>query len=113
MKIKLPAVAITLVACVVSSNAAAGRYMPQTDYSLLQYVSKDDGVTIIFIKNKRSRDDVPRRYRNPSREMIALAQSEIRTNRWLRAILVSKRVQLHNVVAIETALNGGKIVYIR
>ncbi len=113
MRIKTMLATLAICTCTASSFAIARNGPPQPDYSLLQSTNRDDGVTIIFLRNKKSRDGVPRIYRNPSPQTIAAAQSEIRTNRRLRAVLVGKRVQLHNVVGIETALNGGKIVYIR
>lgn len=113
MKIRVFIAAVAMSACTVSSVATARSDLQQPDYSFLQSSNREGGVTIIFLGSKRSRHEVPRIYRNPSPETIAFAQSEIRTNGRLRAILVGKRIQLHNVVGIETALNGGKIVYIR
>lgn len=113
MRIKTMLATLAICTCTASSFAIARSDPPQPDYSFLQSASRDDGVTLIFLRSKRSRDEVPRIYRNPSPETISAAQREIRTNKRLKAVLVGKRVQLHNVVGIETALNGGKIVYIR
>jgi len=113
MRIKSTIAALVIFTHAASSFAIARSDPPQPDYSFLQSTNRGDGVTIIFLRGKKNRDEVSRIYRNPSPGTIAAAQSEIRTNRRLRAVLVSKRVQLHNVVGVETALNGGKIVYIR
>jgi hypothetical protein len=76
--------------------------------------AQDDGVSIVRIKKRYDDGDyVPLIYRFPSRETIARAQGELQANSALRAVLVSKRVQLRNVVGIQTALNGGKVVYVR
>lgn len=74
-------------------------------------------ITVIIIKNEVDSDDetqqVPRTYRYPSPQTIAKAQDEIRSDAYLRGFLQKKRVQLRNVVGIQTAFNGGKIVYVR
>lgn len=57
--------------------------------------------------------DVPDIFIHPTRAMTQAAQSEIRSDRALHAELVDHNVQLNNVVAIDTAANGGKIVYVR
>ena len=74
-------------------------------------------VTVIIVKPQVDDDDetqqVPRQYRYPTAETVARAQDEIRSNPYLRNILLKKRVQLRNVVGIQTAFSGGKIVYVR
>ena len=79
--------------------------------------SAEVSVTVIIIKDREDDDDqtqqIPRRYRFPDAETIALAQEEIRSNAYIRGILQRKRVQLRNVVGVQTAWSGGKIVYVR
>lgn len=74
-------------------------------------------ITVIIIKDEVDDDDetqqVPRTYRYPSPQTIAKAQDEIRSNAYLKNFLLKKRVQLRNVVGIQTAFSGGKIVYVR
>jgi hypothetical protein len=73
-------------------------------------------VTVIRIRSYFSPDDfvqVPARYRHPSQQTIARAQEEIRSNAAIRAVLQRKRINPQNVVGVQTALNGGKIVYVR
>lgn len=74
-------------------------------------------VTVIIIKDQVDDDDetqqVPRRYRYPTAETVAQAQEEIQSNPYIREVLVRKRVQLRNVVGVQTAFSGGKIVYVR
>ena len=74
-------------------------------------------ITVIIIKDQVDDDDetqqVPRTYRYPSPQTIAKAQDEIRSNTYLNNFLLKKRVQLRNVVGIQTAFNGGKIVYVQ
>ncbi len=74
------------------------------------------GITVIRITGYFSPDDilqVPDKYRHPSPQTIAQAQQEIRTNAAIRAVLQRKRIRAFNVVGVQTALNGGKIVYVR
>jgi hypothetical protein len=74
-------------------------------------------ITVIFIKDQVDDDDetqqVPITYRYPSPQTIAKAQGEIASDAYLRRFLQKKRVQLRNVVGIQTAFSGGKIVYVR
>ena len=74
-------------------------------------------ITVIIIKDEVDDDDetqqVPRTYRYPSPQTIAKAQDEIRSDAYLRGFLQKKRVQLRNVVGIQTAFSGGKIVYVK
>jgi hypothetical protein len=83
-------------------------------------IARDAGqvsITVIIIKDEIDDDDqtqqVPRTYRYPSQQTIAKAQNEIRSDAYLRGFLQNKRVQLRNVVGIQTAFNGGKIVYVK
>ena len=48
-----------------------------------------------------------------SQDMPRLAQEELANNPELRAHLQSRNVSLSNVLAIETAANGSKIVYVK
>jgi hypothetical protein len=44
---------------------------------------------------------------------VEKAQAELASTPGLTEILTSKNVQLQNVIAIDTAANGGKIVYVK
>ncbi|MCD1263712.1 hypothetical protein GR158_01320 [Shinella sp. AETb1-6] len=44
---------------------------------------------------------------------VAKTQDELRTDTALTDVLVSKNVQLENVIDVTTAANGGKIVYVK
>lgn len=57
--------------------------------------------------------DVPDIFIHPSRSMTQAAQNEIRTDSGLHQALVSQNVELNNVVAIQTAADGSKTVYVR
>ncbi|MGK6312107.1 hypothetical protein [Neorhizobium sp. DT-125] len=57
--------------------------------------------------------DIPDTIVHPSRSMIQKAQAEIRQDPALHAALVRQDVELNNVVAIDTAADGSRIVYVR
>lgn len=58
-------------------------------------------------------DRIPLIYRYPSAETVARAQDEIASNAALRDALVRRNIHPQNVVAVQTAANGGKIIYAR
>mgnify|MGYP007051633222 CR=1 FL=1 len=57
--------------------------------------------------------DIPDTILHPSQPMIRKAQAEIRQDPALHAALVKQDVELNNVVAIDTAADGSRIVYVR
>ncbi|MEK1932712.1 MAG: hypothetical protein AAAC47_23655 [Pararhizobium sp.] len=58
-------------------------------------------------------DRIPLIYRYPSPETVARAQNEIASNPALREALERRNIQPQNVVAVQTAASGGKIIYAR
>ncbi len=58
-------------------------------------------------------DRIPLIYRYPSAETVARAQDEIASSPALREALERRNIQPQNVVAVQTAANGGKIIYAR
>lgn len=58
-------------------------------------------------------DRIPSIYRYPSPETVARAQSEIASDPFLREALVRRNIQPQNVLAVQTAASGGKIIYAR
>ncbi|OBZ93304.1 hypothetical protein ADU59_22935 [Pararhizobium polonicum] len=73
-------------------------------------------VTVIIIRDYIGPDDfqqVPMTYRNPSAQTYARGQEEIRSNADIRAILQRRGIPFRNVTGVQTAFNGGKIVYVR
>lgn len=57
--------------------------------------------------------DVPDSIVHPSPAMVQQAQNEVKTDPALRADLLNHNVELNNVVAIDTAADGSRIVYVR
>jgi len=77
----------------------------------------DSGVSIVYT-NPEADDsarilDVPEIFIHPSASMTQAAQNEIRTDSGLHQALVSQNVELNNVVAIQTAADGSRTVYVR
>lgn len=99
------------VAGMLATSSLAGLALAQDPSAL------DDGVTIIRLDSLNNDSDrgryreLQQRASNP--DQMAEAQSEIEGNADLKQILLSQSVQIHNVVEVETAANGGKIVYVR
>lgn len=88
-----------------AQNTQAGRTAPASTR-----------VTIIVIRDYIGPDDfqqVPQIYRFPSARTLARAQEEIRANASIRAALQKRRIPYGNVVGVQTAFNGAKIVYVR
>jgi hypothetical protein len=76
----------------------------------------EEHVAIAFLpplSDRPSDGDVPEEYRDPPQAVVAEAQGEVSSDANLRAILLSHNVELNNVVAIGSAGNGDRIVYVR
>jgi hypothetical protein len=71
-------------------------------------------ITVVFLKPHYHDDEpVPAIYRFPSPAMQARAQDEIASNPVIRASLQRRKILPENVMAVQTAANGGKIIYVR
>ncbi len=80
------------------------------------HAQRAPGITIVMIRNYYGPDDfqqVSPIYRHPSPQTLAKAQQEIRSNPNIRALLQRRGISFRNVVGVQTALNGGKVVYVR
>ncbi|MFB9951805.1 hypothetical protein ACFFP0_23395 [Rhizobium puerariae] len=56
---------------------------------------------------------IPDTFAHPSEATVRAAQNEVRTDSGLRRTLVGQNVELNNVVGIDTAADGSRIVYVR
>ncbi|MBB4953236.1 hypothetical protein H4S14_001497 [Agrobacterium vitis] len=75
----------------------------------------DDNVSIVNVANHmhgRERD-LPLIAIYPSRQRIETSQSEIRNSPALTEALQKRNIRIKNVIWVQTALNGGKIIYIK
>lgn len=81
-----------------------------------QAANTNPRVTVIIIRDYIGPDDfqqVPRTYRDPSPQTYAKGQEEIRNSPNIRAALKKRGIPARNVNGVQTAFNGGKIVYVR
>lgn len=81
--------------------------------SFAQSDISDGNVNIVFVsradRSKDSGKDLP-----PLNQMTQQnARTEVENDTKLKSILEKHGVELNNVVGIETASNGGKIVYVK
>jgi hypothetical protein len=81
-----------------------------------QAANTNPRVTVIIIRDYIGPDDfqqVPRTYRYPSAQTYAKGQEEIRNTPNIRAALQRRGIPARNVNGVQTAFNGGKIVYVK
>ncbi len=99
---------------VLMSAATMGTAYAQ-DKSMATKSASD--VNIVYtnpeIDNSAKRLDVPESVIHPTAEMVQKAQDELKADPALRANLLSQNVELNNVVGIDTAADGSRIVYVR
>ncbi|WP_117192515.1 hypothetical protein [Rhizobium terrae] len=76
-----------------------------------------DKVTVVHIdqtdETRSSTNKVPPTLTVPNSQAAQAAQDAIQSDPKLLAALAAKNVELQNVAGIETAADGGKIVYVR
>ncbi|WEZ82982.1 hypothetical protein P6U16_18900 [Rhizobium sp. 32-5/1] len=106
------------LAAALSATSLTGFAYAQTTSSTTTMAAPltEDMVSVIVVSEPQPDDgqtEVSETYKNPSPETIASAQTEIQADPALMDILVKKNVQLENVVGIQTAASGGKVVYVK
>ncbi|MCJ8148614.1 hypothetical protein MNR02_06035 [Shinella sp. H4-D48] len=77
-----------------------------------------DKVNVVRISTLETDDATKNEYdrlmsKSKDAAAVAQAQEELRADTALTDVLVSKNVQLENVVDVTTAADGGKIVYVK
>ena len=98
------------------AGLAAGTANAQTAHTARQAGNTNPGVTVVIIGDYFDPDNsrqIPRIYRDPSQQTYAKGQEEIRNTPNIRAILQRRGIPARNVNGVQTALNGGKIVYVK
>jgi hypothetical protein len=102
------------LAAALSATSLGGYAYAQTTTATTPMMA-DDMITIVNVGAESNANtdtsSIPATYRNPSPESMTKAQAEIQNDPALMATLEAKNVQLENVIGIQTAANGGKIVY--
>ena len=100
--------AMTVALATVPAHAQQARSSRQ--------VAASAKITIVIIRDYYGPDDfqqVSPIYRYPSAKTFAKGQEEIRSNPSIRALLQRRGIASHNVNGVQTALNGGKIIYVK
>lgn len=111
MTIKTTLAAALAVMTVGASAALAGSWTPQEVIFGKQY-----GGNVMAIKVDRGsfdRHSYPLQARYPTGNSLAVAQGQVSDDPSLVAALEARGIAQHNVLWVQTAFNGGKVVYFR
>jgi hypothetical protein len=110
---KIATLAIAAVMSAASIGTTAFAQAPAASSPIVA----DDMVTVVLVSEANKSSDattqVPDMYRKPSSDTVSKAQSMLKKDAALMKNLEGKKVQTENVVGIETAANGGKVVYVK
>ncbi len=100
-----------------SSVALAQTATPMVDSTTTGSTTMSDNVSVVqmsALNSDSTREKFTKIQRlSKSETAMAEAQTELQKDPTLVAALDARNVQLNNVVLVETAANGGKIVYVR
>lgn len=96
LSLAMAAIAVSFVAAPVHAQSVPGVQIILID----QYVDEIDY------------PQIPMLYRDPSPQLLARAQDEIRNTPAIRQLLQRRGIAPGRVNAVKTALNGGKVVYV-
>lgn len=110
--------AVTLaLAAALSTASLGGNAFAQTTTGSTSATTMSDDVRIVRITENSDSDDattqIPDMFRNPSADVTAQARAEAQADAAIMAELQENSIDLDNVQAIDTAANGGKIVYVK
>jgi hypothetical protein len=105
---------LTSLAAALGLSAAAPASATETLGTILFGHPSERGIAVVMMTaGDRGGDRAPAIFRNPSAETRARAQAEITANPVIKASLERRNIRAHNVLAIQTALDGSKIIYAR
>ncbi|MGK6312108.1 hypothetical protein [Neorhizobium sp. DT-125] len=103
------------LAALISASALGGAYAQ--DLGPTAPTPSPANVSVVYITetndSESSNPQVPLTLRTPNADAAQAAQVQIQSDPALMAALEQKNVELQNVAGIETAADGGKIVYVR
>jgi hypothetical protein len=105
-------IALTL-ATLISGSSLAGAAYAQPAFEMAPAAQDVSVVFLPPVSDDASDNAIPYQVRNPSPQMISEAQDEIQSDASLYASLEAQDVQTNNVIAISTAGNSDKVVYVR
>ncbi|WP_455270849.1 hypothetical protein [Rhizobium herbae] len=105
---------LTLIAALLALSPVASASATETLGTILFGHPSEPGIAVIMMKTgDRGGDRAPAIFRDPSAATRARAQAEIAANPVIKASLERRNIRPHNVLAIQTALDGSKIIYAR
>lgn len=105
---------LTVAAAALALSAVPAAYATETIGTILFGHPMEPGIAVVMVRTgDRGGDRAPAIFRDPSAEMRARAQAEIASNPVIKASLERRNIRAHNVLAIQTALDGSKIIYAR
>ncbi|OJF96775.1 hypothetical protein [Pararhizobium antarcticum] len=114
---RLTALALAAMALSLSSPLAASANDVADDTAAGNIIfgrPLEPGINVVWLSTDSRNDQrAPVIYRDPSPETRANAQSEVMSDPMLRDFIARRHIAPHNVLAIETAANGGKILFAR
>lgn len=105
---------LALAAMISASTFAAGAYAQDTSVTAPAPSASD--ITIVNIANppaSGSGTTPPVEVTSPTPDLTKAAQEQVQSDPALMAALEKDNVQLNNVVAVQTAANGSKTVYVK
>jgi hypothetical protein len=114
--------AIAMAAALGAASAQAGNYVEVqklTPQEILFGKRYDDKVTAVRVVqtggrgDRDGRDDLPLQVVFPTGNSLRMAQGEVAQDADLSAALKTRKIATRNVLWVQTAANGGKIVYYR
>ncbi|MCJ8518403.1 hypothetical protein ABID21_001282 [Pseudorhizobium tarimense] len=110
--------AVTLaIAAALSTASLGGISYAQTTASTTATSDMNDMIRIVRVDANADSDDannpIPQMFRSPTADMTADAQAPVQADPALMAELQENSIELDNVLAIDTAASGGKILYVK
>jgi ABC-type sugar transport system substrate-binding protein len=105
-----------LAALLLAGTMAAPASAAQSEISKILFGTiYDDNVSVVNVTNHTygREKDLPLTVIYPSRERVETAQAQVRNSPALRDAMQKRNIRIKNVIWVQTALNGGKIVYIK
>lgn len=108
----MPVLAATLLAGTISAPAHAEQSLLS---KILFGTTYHDNVTVVDAGHPINhwRRDLPLTAIYPSPALIKASQAEVNSSPTLREALQKRNIRTFNVLWVQTAMNGGKIVYIK
>lgn len=107
-------ITLALAAMAVSLSVPLSASADETAGNIIFGRPLEPGINVVWLgTDSRNDQRAPANYRDPSPEVRANAQSEVMSDPVLRDFIERRNIQPHNVLAIQTAASGAKILFAR